>query len=67
MATMADLDELALSFPQATKDVSAEGRPEYLVHGKLSAAIAAAGATRSILTLKNVSTTCSCSGSPTSG
>jgi hypothetical protein len=35
MATMADLDELALSFPQATKDVSAEGRPEYLVHGKL--------------------------------
>lgn len=35
MATMADLDELALSLPQTTKEVSADGRPEYLVHGKL--------------------------------
>jgi hypothetical protein len=35
MATMADLDELALSLPQTTKDVSTDGRPEYLVHGKL--------------------------------
>jgi hypothetical protein len=35
MATMADLDELALSLPQTTKALSADGRPEYLVHGKL--------------------------------
>jgi hypothetical protein len=35
MTTMADLDELALSLPQTTKEVSGEGRPEYLVHGKL--------------------------------
>jgi hypothetical protein len=32
---MADLDELALSLPHTTKDVSGEGRPAYLVHGKL--------------------------------
>ena len=31
---MADLDELALSLPQATKEVSEDGRPSYLVHGK---------------------------------
>ena len=31
---MADLDELALAMPQTTKEL-AEGRPEYLVHGKL--------------------------------
>ena len=31
---MADLDELALSLPQATKDLSEDGRPSYLVHGK---------------------------------
>lgn len=35
MATMADLDELALAMPQATKEVSDDGRPEYCVHGKL--------------------------------
>jgi hypothetical protein len=34
MATMADLDELALAMPQATKEVSADGRPTYQVHGK---------------------------------
>jgi hypothetical protein len=34
MATMADLDELALALPQTTKEVS-EGRPSYLVHGKM--------------------------------
>jgi hypothetical protein len=34
MATMDDLDELALSLPQATKEVSEDGRPAYLVHGK---------------------------------
>src|SRR5216117_1831062 len=32
---MADLDAFALSLPQVTKDVSDEGRPSYLVHGKL--------------------------------
>jgi hypothetical protein len=32
---MADLDELALSLPQATKEVSEDGRPSYLVHGKM--------------------------------
>ena len=31
---MADLDELALALPQTTKQVSDDGRPEYLVHGK---------------------------------
>jgi dihydrofolate reductase len=35
MTTMADLDELALSLPQTTKEVSDDGRPAYLVHGKL--------------------------------
>jgi hypothetical protein len=35
MANMADLDELALSLPQVTKDVSEDGRPSYLVHGKM--------------------------------
>jgi len=32
---MADLDELALALPQATKEVSDDGRPTYLVHGKM--------------------------------
>jgi hypothetical protein len=32
---MADLDELALALPQATKDVSDDGLPSYRVHGKL--------------------------------
>jgi hypothetical protein len=32
---MADLDELALSMPQTTKEVSDDGRPAYRVHGKL--------------------------------
>jgi hypothetical protein len=32
---MADLDELALALPQATKEVSEDGRPTYLVHGKM--------------------------------
>jgi len=34
MATMADLDKLALAMPQATKEVSDDGRPTYLVHSK---------------------------------
>jgi hypothetical protein len=32
---MADLDELALAMPQATKELSDDGRPAYKVHGKL--------------------------------
>ncbi len=35
MATMRDLDKLALSLPQATKELSDDGRPAYKVHGKL--------------------------------
>jgi len=34
MSTMADLDELALSLPRVTKEVTDDGRPSYLVHGK---------------------------------
>jgi hypothetical protein len=34
MATLADLDELALAMPETTKEVSDDGRPTYLVHGK---------------------------------
>ena len=32
---MADLDELALSLPQATKELSDDRRPCYRVHGKM--------------------------------
>jgi hypothetical protein len=32
---MADLDELALALPAATKELSDDGRPAYKVHGKL--------------------------------
>lgn len=35
VATMADLDELALAMPLVTKEVSEDGRPSYHVHGKL--------------------------------
>ena len=35
VATMTDLDELALELPQATKELSDDGRPSYHVHGKL--------------------------------
>jgi len=35
MTTMADLDELALGMPHTTKELSGDGRPAYLVHGKL--------------------------------
>ena len=34
MATMKDLDELALAMPETTWQISDDGRPEYLVHGK---------------------------------
>jgi hypothetical protein len=35
MATMADLDELAMAMPQTAKEVSEDGRPSYHVHGKM--------------------------------
>ena len=35
MARMTDLDTIALSLPHVTKEVSDDGRPSYLVHGKL--------------------------------
>jgi hypothetical protein len=35
MATMRDLDKLALAMPEATKEISDDGRPAYLVHGKV--------------------------------
>ena len=35
IATMADLDELALAMPLVTKEVSDDGRPSYHVHGKM--------------------------------
>jgi hypothetical protein len=34
MATMADLDELALAMPEAVKELSGDGRPAYRVHGR---------------------------------
>jgi hypothetical protein len=35
MATMRDLETLALVLPEVTKEVSDDGRPTYLVHGKM--------------------------------
>jgi hypothetical protein len=35
MATMTDLEELAIALPQTTREVSDDGRPSYLVHGKM--------------------------------
>jgi hypothetical protein len=32
---MADLDELALAMPETAKELSEDGRPTYLVHGKM--------------------------------
>jgi hypothetical protein len=32
---MRDLDRLALAMPEATKDVSEDGRPSYLMRGKM--------------------------------
>ena len=34
MPTMADLDVIALSLPQTSREVSDDGRPSYLAHGK---------------------------------
>ena len=35
MATIADLDEIAMGLPQVTKEVTDDGRPSYSVHGKM--------------------------------
>jgi hypothetical protein len=35
MATMTDLEELALALPETTREVSEDGRPSYLVHRKM--------------------------------
>jgi hypothetical protein len=35
MATMSDLDALAMAMPRTTKEVSDDGRPSYHVHGKM--------------------------------
>lgn len=35
MATMRDLDKLALALPETSKEVSEDGRPTYLAHGKM--------------------------------
>jgi hypothetical protein len=32
---MVDLDELAMGLPQVVREVSADGRPSYSVHGKM--------------------------------
>jgi len=37
MATMADLDELALALPGTSKEVSEDGRPTYVAEGKMYA------------------------------
>jgi hypothetical protein len=34
MATLRDLDRLALELPETTKEVDGDGRPRYLVQGK---------------------------------
>jgi hypothetical protein len=35
VSSLSDLDEFALAMPETTRESSADGRPEYLVHGKL--------------------------------
>jgi hypothetical protein len=34
MATMKDLDRIALALPEVTKEISDDGRPSYVVHDK---------------------------------
>jgi hypothetical protein len=34
MATMQDLDRIALALPEVTKEISEDGRPSYVVHNK---------------------------------
>ncbi len=35
MATMDDLDQLAMAMPETTREIAEDGRPAYLVHGKV--------------------------------
>jgi len=35
MATMSDLDEFALALPETSREISDDGRPSYLAHGKV--------------------------------
>lgn len=35
MATMADLDKLAMTLPETTKEISDDGRPTYKAHDKM--------------------------------
>ena len=66
MATMADLDELALAMPQTTKELSDDGRPTYLVHGKFFCFHRSPRRDAMIQIQANDSTTCWSSASPTS-
>jgi hypothetical protein len=65
MATMADLDELALAMPQTTKELSDDGRRTSCT-ASFSASIAAAAEMRSIHIQASDSTTCWSSVSPIS-
>ena len=62
---MDDLDELALALPQATKELSEDGRPSYEVHGKLFC-FHRGRRPDAVDEQASGSTTCSCSASPTS-
>ena len=66
MATLADLDELALALPQATKELTSDGRPEYYVHGKLFCCHRGRRKVPSTRKRASASTTSSCSASPIS-
>ena len=58
MARKADLDELAPSLPQTTKELSEDGRPEYRVHGNLYFCQRGRARTPSTPRRGNGSTTC---------
>ena len=47
MATMADLDVLALALPETTREDSGDGRPAYKAHGQMFSVIAAGALTPS--------------------
>ena len=58
VSTMDDLDALALAMPEATKEVTDDGRPVYLVHGKFFCSHRERRSTRSIPKRANAWTTC---------
>ena len=62
---MADLDGLALELPQATKEVADDGRPTYLVHGKMFCFHRSRRPDAVDRRPASGSTTCSCSASAT--